>query len=70
MADDFDKTAERSVDLKKHYQARADKKRVGSLFQVRLDDEMTQQMEHFMLTKGLNRSQALKHILKDFFNRG
>ena len=69
MAGDFDITAEPSVDLKKHYQARADKKRVGSLFQVRLDDEMTQQMEHFMLTKGFNRSQALKHILKDFFNR-
>ena len=35
MADDFDITAEASVDLKKHYQARADKRRVGSLFQVR-----------------------------------
>ena len=34
-ADNFDITAEPSVDLKKHYEARADKKRVGSLFQVR-----------------------------------
>ena len=69
MADDFDISAEPSTNLRKHYQARADKKRVGSLFQVRLDDEMTHQIEHFMLTKGLNRSQALKHIIKEYFNR-
>ena len=66
MTDDFDISAD-PVDIKKHYQARADLKRRGSLFQVRLDDEMTQEMEHFMLKKGFNRSQALKHILEEFF---
>ena len=68
MTDDFDITAD-PVDIKKHYQARADLKRRGSLFQVRLDDEMTQEMEHFMLKEGFNRSQALKHILYKFFGK-
>ena len=68
MTDDFDITAE-TVDLKKHNQARADLKRRGSLFQVRLDEEMTQEMEHFMIQNGMNRSQALKHILKEFFEK-
>ena len=68
MTDDFDITAE-PVDIKKHYQARADLKRRGSLFQVRLDDEITQEMEHFMLKNGLNRSQALKYILYKFFGK-
>ena len=68
MTDDFDISTE-PVDIKKHYQARADKKRKGSLFQVRLDDDMTQEMEHFMLKNGMNRNQALKHILQKFFEK-
>ena len=68
MTDDFDISAE-PVDIKKHWPARADKKRKGSLFQVRLDDDMTQEMEHFMLKNGMNRNQALKHILQKFFEK-
>ena len=68
MTDDFDISAE-PVDIKKNWQARADKKRKGSLFQVRLDDDMTQEMEHFMLKNGMNRNQALKHILQKFFEK-
>ena len=52
---------------KKRWQARSDKKRVGSLFQVRLDSEMTLELENFMIREGMNRSQALKHIIKEFF---
>jgi hypothetical protein len=66
MTDDLDISAD-SVEIKKEWQARSDLKRRGSLFQVRLDDEMTLEMEHFMLKNGFNRSQALKHILQEFF---
>ena len=58
-----------SAELKKEWQARSDLKRRGNLFQVRLDDEMTMEMEHFMLKQGFNRSQALKHILYKFFGK-
>ena len=30
---------------------------------------MTQEMEHFMLKNGFNRSQALKYILYKFFGK-
>ena len=60
---------EESVKLQKASQARSDIKRKGSLFQVRLDADMTAEMEHFMLKNGLNRNQALKQIIKDFFGK-
>lgn len=53
----------------KNSQAKSDLKRKGSLFQVRLDADMTAKMEHFMLKNGLNRNQALKQIIKDFFGK-
>ena len=68
MTDDFDITAD-PVDLKKHFQARSDLQRRGSLFQVRLDADMTHEMENFMIKNGFNRSQALKHILEKFFKK-
>ena len=68
MTNDFDITAD-PVDIKKHYQARADLKRRGSLFQVRVDDEMTQEMECFMLKNNFNSSQALKYIPYKFFEK-
>ena len=66
MTDDFD-IADDPVDPLKHYRKRADRKRLGSCFQVRLDPEWTQKMEAFMLKKGMNRNQALKHIIEEFF---
>ena len=60
---------EGSVKIRKASQARSDIKRKGSLFQVRLDADMTAEMEHFMLKNGLNRNQALKQIIKDFFGK-
>ena len=68
MLDEFDIDAD-PIDIKKHWQARADKKRVGSLFQVRLDDEMTQELEHFIIKNGFNRNQALKHIIRSFLDK-
>ena len=67
MTEDFDISAEPTPDLKKHYQARADLKRRGSLFQVRLDDDLTNELENFMIKNKMNRSQALKYIITRFF---
>ena len=62
MEDDFDITAEASVDLRKHYLARDDKKRIGSLFQIRLDDELTYQMEHFLSASWWHRRRRRLHL--------
>ena len=58
---------EESVNPQKASQARSDIKRKGSLFQVRLDADMTEEMENFMIKNGLNRNQALKKIIQSYF---
>ena len=67
MTSDSSKNPDLTKSLKER-QAFQDDKRKGKLFHCRFDDELTQELEHFMISKGFNRNQALRHIVKSFFD--
>ena len=46
---------------------RADAKRRPNQFQVRLDDDLANQLRHFMQSRGFNQNQALRIIITLFF---
>ena len=49
-------------------QAKADDKRRKNHFQVRLYDEEADQLIHFMRTREYNSNEALRIIIRKFFN--
>jgi len=51
----------------REYRQRADAKRRPNQFQVRLDDDLANQLRHFMQSRGFNQNQALRNIITLFF---
>jgi hypothetical protein len=51
----------------REYRQRADAKRRPNQFQVRLDDDLANQLRHFMQSRGFNQNQALRIIITLFF---
>lgn len=51
----------------KEYRKRADAKRRPLQFQVRLDKDLADRLEHFMESRGYNQNQALRIIISQFF---
>lgn len=49
-------------------QAKADDKRRGNHFQVRLDPKTADQLRHFMKSRDYNSNAALSIIIRKFFN--